>query len=204
VEKIKLEILGLSASHSQSGSFALVLGEETGTRRLPIIIGMFEAQAIAIEMEQITSNRPMTHDLFKTFASHFDIDLLEIVISDLKEGVFYARIVCSFADGSNYVELDARPSDAVAIGIRFGVPIYAYESVLKEAGIELDDIEDEEERRRKPSKKKAKVAKEVSKNFDEVLESKTVDQLEDLMQAAIEAEDYERAAKIRDEINKRK
>ena len=150
MEKKRLEILGLSASHQQSsGSFALVLGEEIGERRLPIIIGMFEAQAIALEMEQISSNRPMTHDLFKSFAKSFEIEIKEIIISDLREGVFYARIVCSFGDGTGYTELDARPSDAIAIGIRFNAPIYAYEPVLKEAGIVLSDVEAEEQGIRK-------------------------------------------------------
>jgi len=202
LDKIKLEILGLSASHSQSGSFALVLGEETGTRRLPIIIGMFEAQAIAIEMEKIISKRPMTHDLFKSFALSFDIDVYEVIISDLKEGVFYAKIICSFADGSNYIELDARPSDAVAIGIRFGVPIYAYNSVLKEAGIELSDVEEELESLE--PLEDAFAESEGNSDFKESdLKRKSVVDLETLMQAAIDAEDYEQAAKIRDEIQKR-
>ncbi len=202
MDKIKLEILGLSASHSQSGSFALVLGEETGTRRLPIIIGMFEAQAIAIEMEKIISKRPMTHDLFKSFALSFDIDVYEVIISDLKEGVFYAKIICSFADGSNYIELDARPSDAVAIGIRFGVPIYAYNSVLKEAGIELSDVEEELESLE--PLEDAFAESEGNSDFKESdLKRKSVVDLETLMQAAIDAEDYEQAAKIRDEIQKR-
>jgi bifunctional DNase/RNase len=142
VDKIKLEILGLSSSQSQSGSFALVLGEERGNRRLPIIIGMFEAQAIAIEIEKIVPNRPMTHDLFKSFAQSFRFSVLEIIISDLREGVFYAKIVCT--DGTRKVEVDARPSDAIAIGLRFGVPIYTFEPILSEAGIVLTDADEEE------------------------------------------------------------
>ena len=130
MQKIKLEILGLSASQSQSNSFALVLGEETGYRRLPIIIGMFEAQAIAIEIEKIIPNRPMTHDLFKSFAQFFDFEIEEIIISDLREGVFFSKIVCT--DGLKKVEIDARPSDAIAIGLRFGVSIYTYENILSE------------------------------------------------------------------------
>ena len=120
MDKIKLEILGLSPSQSQSGSFALVLGEEYGNRRLPIIIGMFEAQAIAIEIEKIVPNRPMTHDLFKQFAEKFKFTVREIMISDLREGIFFAKIVCS--DGVRETIIDARPSDAIAIGIRFSVP----------------------------------------------------------------------------------
>ena len=137
MEKLKLEILGLSSSQSQTGSFALVLGEVKGSRRLPIIIGMFEAQAIAIEIEKIIPNRPMTHDLFKSFASSFDYSVDEIVISDLKEGVFFAKIVCN--NGTNKVEVDARPSDAIAIGLRFNAPIFTYESILSEAGIVLTE-----------------------------------------------------------------
>jgi bifunctional DNase/RNase len=137
VDKIKLEILGLSSSQSQAGSFALVLGEESGNRRLPIIIGMFEAQAIAIEIEKIIPNRPMTHDLFKSFAHSFDYEVEQIVISDLKEGVFFAKIVCT--NGDKTLEIDARPSDAIAIGLRFDAPIYTYETILAEAGIVLTD-----------------------------------------------------------------
>jgi len=205
VDKVKLEILGLSASHSQSGSFALVLGEEYGNRRLPIIIGMFEAQAIAIEMEKIVSNRPMTHDLFKTFAESFDVNLHEIVISDLREGVFYAKIVCSFNDGSNYIELDARPSDAVAIALRFDVPIYAFETVLSEAGIVLSE-EDEEEGTKSAAKERKKQKKEKKIKpaaFNEELSKISNEKLQSMMESAIAKEDYENAARIRDELNKR-
>jgi hypothetical protein len=198
VEKIRLEILGLSASHSQSGSFALVLGEELGDRRLPIIIGMFEAQAIAVEMEKITSNRPMTHDLFKSFAGQFDIEILEIIISHLREGVFYAQIICQFRDGSRRVELDARPSDAIAIGLRFGVPLYAYESVMKEAGVVLDEIAPGEEKRGPGTVVSAEAAAKPA-SLSEI----GTEQLQEMMQQAIEQEDYERAAKIRDELGRR-
>ena len=133
LKKIKLEILGLSSSQSQTGSFALVLGEAEGNRRLPIIIGMFEAQAIAIEIEKIVPNRPMTHDLFKSFANSFHFHVEEIVISDLKEGVFFAKIVCT--DGLKKTEVDARPSDAIAVGLRFDAPIFTFENILAEAGI---------------------------------------------------------------------
>jgi uncharacterized protein len=143
VKKIQLEILGLSSSQSQTGSFALVLGERDGNRRLPIIIGMFEAQSIAIQIEKINPNRPLTHDLFKTFAEQMSVNITEILISDLKEGVFYSKIMCT--DGEKEFELDARPSDAIAIGLRFGVPIYTVESVLSEAGIILSDLEEEED-----------------------------------------------------------
>jgi bifunctional DNase/RNase len=200
LKKIKLEILGLSSSQSQTGSFALVLGEADGNRRLPIIIGMFEAQAIAIEIEKIVPNRPMTHDLFKAFANAFHFHVEEIVISDLKEGVFFAKIVCS--DGLKKSEVDARPSDAIAVGLRFDAPIYTFENILAEAGIVLTDEEDEEEKTETKAEKKVKVKKETSKKGDDY-KSYSVEKLNDLLKDAIEKEDYERAAKLRDELGKR-
>jgi len=201
LKKIKLEILGLSSSQSQTGSFALVLGETEGNRRLPIIIGMFEAQAIAIEIEKIIPNRPMTHDLFKSFANSFHFHVEEIVISDLKEGVFFAKIVCS--DGLKKTEIDARPSDAIAIGLRFDSSIYTYESILAEAGIVLTDQEEEEKVEPK-AETKARVKKESSKKAGaEDYKNYSVEKLNDLLKDAIDKEDYERAAKIRDELSKR-
>ncbi len=204
LKKIKLEILGLSSSQSQTGSFALVLGETGGNRRLPIIIGMFEAQAIAIEIEKIVPNRPMTHDLFKSFASTFHFHVEEIVISDLKEGVFFAKIVCT--DGLKKTEIDARPSDAIAVGLRFDAPIFTYENILAEAGIVLTDEEEEEEKDEKEKdekpESKVKVKKETTKKGDDY-KSYTVEKLNELLKAAIDKEDYEKAAKIRDELGKR-
>ena len=200
MDKIKLEILGLSSSQSQSGSFALVLGEKPGKRRLPIIIGMFEAQAIAIEIEKIIPNRPMTHDLFKSFAGSFNFNIKEIVISDLKEGVFFAKIICEGEFDS--IEIDSRPSDAIAIGLRFNAPIYTYESILSEAGIELtDEIEDEGELDKELEKIKPK--KESQSSQSGKLKDASIDKLKELLDQALEEEDYEKAAKIRDEINKR-
>ena len=195
VDKIKLEILGLSPSSSQTGSFALVLGEEYGPRRLPIIIGMFEAQAIAIEIEKIEPNRPMTHDLFKSFARTFHYTITEISITDIKEGVFFAKIHCS--DGIKDTFVDARPSDAIAIGLRFNVPIYTYENVLSEAGISIneagkDDLMDDIEEDAKPKK-----------SFGELLKENPVDVLNTMLKEALNNEDYEKAAKIRDEIDRR-
>lgn len=194
MDKIKIEILGLSSSQSQtSGSFALVLGEVDGERRLPIIIGMFEAQAIALEIEKIVPNRPMTHDLFKSFAVGFGFEIEHIIISDLKEGVFFAKIVCS--DGIKTVDIDARPSDAIAIGIRFSVPFYTYEKVLSEAGIILTDdeeIDDELEDEVLTDKPKG-----------DRLQDYSLDKLQKMLDEALGNEDYERAAKIRDEMNKR-
>ena len=199
MDKIKLEILGLSSSQSQSGSFALVLGESPGNRRLPIIIGMFEAQAIAIEIEKIIPNRPMTHDLFKSFAHNFNFSIREIIISDLKEGVFFAKIVCE--DEARTLEIDSRPSDAIAIGLRFNAPIFTYESILAEAGIVLtEESEEDQDFKKELSKPEGKSSKGGE---PERLKDFTVDKLKKLLDDAIEKEDYERAAKIRDEMNRR-
>ena len=195
MEKIKLEILGLSPSSSQTGSFALVLGEEYGPRRLPIIIGMFEAQAIAIEIEKIEPNRPMTHDLFKSFARTFHYSVSEISITDIKEGVFFAKIHCS--DGIKDTFVDARPSDAIAIGLRFNVPIYTYENVLSEAGISInestkDDLMESFDDEAKPQK-----------SFGELLKENPVEVLNTMLKEALANEEYEKAAKIRDELDRR-
>ncbi|MFM9840801.1 MAG: bifunctional nuclease domain-containing protein [Cyclobacteriaceae bacterium] len=201
MKKIKLEILGLSSSQSQTGSFALVLGEVGGNRRLPIIIGMFEAQAIAIEIEKIIPNRPMTHDLFKSFANSFHFHVEEIIISDLKEGVFFAKIICS--DGLKKMEVDARPSDAIAIGLRFDAIIYTYETILAEAGIVLTDQDEDEEKVETKQEPKAKAKKENVKKSSEDYKNYNVDKLKELLKDALDKEDYERAAKIRDELGKR-
>ncbi|PRY14402.1 hypothetical protein CLV24_104214 [Pontibacter ummariensis] len=200
MEKIQLEILGLSSSQSQTGSFALVLGEREGNRRLPIIIGMFEAQSIAIQIEKINPNRPLTHDLFKTFAEQMDVSITEILISDLKEGVFYSKIMCT--DGTKDFELDSRPSDAIAIGLRFGVPIYTVESVLSEAGIVLSDLEEEEDENDEMTVKSSS-STTPSSTAKESLSQTSTDELNKMLNDALDKEDYERAAKIRDELNKR-
>lgn len=193
MDKVKIEILGLSSSQSQtSGSFALVLGEAVGERKLPIIIGMFEAQAIALEIERITPNRPMTHDLFKSFAHGFEFHIKEVIISELREGVFFAKIVCVSAEKE--VEIDARPSDAIAIGIRFGASFYTYEKVLAEAGIILTDEEDAEEMDEQMT---------VEKPDREQIQDYSPDRLRALLDEALHNEDYEKAAKIRDEMNRR-
>lgn len=197
MEKIKLEIIGLSSSHAQSGSFALVLGEHKGSRRLPIIIGMFEAQAIAIEIEKIAPNRPMTHDLFKSFAGHFNIKVHEIYISDLKEGVFFARIICEDQNGKS-VEIDARPSDAIAIGIRFDADIYTNIAVMEEAGIVVTDEFEEELDTVSVSSEE----KKPSESSDS-LKDQTFEKLTSMLDESLKNEDYEKAAKIRDELNRR-
>ena len=187
-KKIKLEILGLSSGKSDSGSFALVLGESKGKRRLPIIIGIFEAQAIAMEIEKVVPNRPMTHDLFKHFSLKFDFKIKEIFISDIKEGVFYSKIVCF--NSKKEIFIDSRPSDAIAIALRFKVDIFASEKVLSEAGIILDDDD--------PNKENI-IDKSKSKSFKDM----NIKELNKLLEKNISSENYEVAAEIRDEINKR-
>ena len=203
MKKIQLEILGLSSSQSQSGSFALILGEKTGNRRLPIIIGMFEAQSIAIQIEKISPNRPLTHDLFKSFAEQVHVAILEVIISDLKEGVFYSKIVCS--DGATTFELDARPSDAIAIGLRFGVPIYTVESVLGEAGIILsEEDENAEDTDDDEDDEVGATGEKTPAEPREPTGQVSMEELSKMLAQALEKEDYEKAAKIRDELNKRK
>ncbi|GAB3657025.1 bifunctional nuclease family protein [Echinicola sediminis] len=196
---VELEILGLSSNHSQSGSFTLVMGETTGTRRLPIVIGMFEAQAIAIEIEKIVPNRPMTHDLFKSFASNFNFAVDYILVSDMREGVFYAKIVCK--DNNKTVEIDARPSDAIAIAVRFNAPIYCEKKVMSEAAIEFNE-EDEAKSESSGSSQKPKSSPAKSQQ-QEALKDYSLEKLNQMLEKAISSEDYERAARIRDEINRR-
>lgn len=193
MEKVKLEIIGLSYSQTQSGAYALVLAEAGGKRRLPIIIGGFEAQAIAIELEKMTPTRPLTHDLFKSFAVAFSINVKEVVIYNLVEGIFYSKLICE-REGQ-ITEIDARTSDAIAIGVRFNCPVYTFESILASAGILLDENsadndfnfgEEEEE------------AEKV-----ESTEELSVQELETQLNTALENEDYELASKLRDLINKK-
>jgi hypothetical protein len=193
MEKVKLEIVGLSYSQTQSGAYALVLAETGGKRSLPIIIGGFEAQAIAIELEKMTPTRPLTHDLFKSFAQSFQIEVVEVIIYNLVEGVFYAKLICS-KDGK-FSEIDARTSDAIALGVRFKCPIYTYENILESAGILLD--ENAELQQETPSS-------EVSTTTSEKpATTYNVEELEQQLLDAIENEDYELASRLRDEINKR-
>jgi uncharacterized protein len=195
VKKVKLEIVGLSYSQTQTGAYALVLGESKGKRRLPIIIGGFEAQAIAIELEKMTPSRPLTHDLFKSFAEGFDISVSEVLIYNLVEGIFFAKIVCS--NGEKNVEIDARTSDAIAVAVRFNCPINTFEFILSQAGIILDD--------------EAINAAGEGSNLEDLVEAdvndylkKSTEELKQLLDAALADEDYEKASRIRDEINNRK
>jgi len=192
MEKVKLEIVGLSYSQTQSGAYALVLAEENGTRRLPIIIGGFEAQAIAIELEKMTPTRPLTHDLFKNFALAYDIAVQEILIYNLVEGIFYAKLVCD-RQGEK-IEIDARTSDAIAIGVRFNCPVFTYETILSSAGIQLDETD---EFSSSPALEESESDKPKGYN------SMTLEELEVKLDEALSNEDYELASKIRDEINRR-
>ena len=195
MEKIKLDIVGLSYSQTQSGAYALVLGESSGKRRLPIIIGGFEAQAIAIELEQMTPSRPLTHDLFKNFADEFDIHIQEVIIYNLVEGIFFAKLICE-KDGKE-IEIDSRTSDAIALAVRFECNIYTYEFVLSSAGIILDDEElDEGEGVEEEIK--------IEEITNSPVERMTLTELNQQLKEAIENEDYEAASNIRDEINRRK
>ena len=195
MEKIKLDIAGLSYSQTQSGAYALVLSEVIGKRRLPIIIGGFEAQAIAIELEKMTPSRPLTHDLFKNFADNFKINLVEVIIYNLVEGIFFAKLICD-QEGKE-VEIDSRTSDAIALAVRFESPIYTYEFVLKSAGIILDD----EEFSNTDEISNEINLEEITKNPTERL---TLAELKKQLKQSIENEDYEAASRFRDEINKRK
>lgn len=202
MKKIKLDISGLSYSQTQSGAYALVLGESNGKRRLPIIIGGFEAQAIAIELEKMAPSRPLTHDLFKAFAESFSISVKEVVIYNLVEGIFYAKLICQ-QDGANDVEVDARTSDAIALAVRFNCPIYTYEFILSSAGILIDDDQG-------ASKEDTSLAAEASETSTveidkgDELSRKSKDELKEMLKSAIEDEAYEKAGRIRDELAKRK
>ena len=191
MQKVELEIVALSHSITQSNSYAVVLGEVNGTRKLPIVIGGFEAQAIAIELEALKPPRPLTHDLFVNFAMAFKIDLIEVNIHRLEEGIFYSELLCD--NGSSRIKIDARTSDAVALAIRFGSPIYTTEEIMNKAGIILP-VED----RIRTDKSKTPDVKDVSKFTNNSLK-----ELKELLDKAINNEDYEEASRIRDEIKRR-
>lgn len=196
MKKIKLDIVGLSYSQTQSGAYALVLGEVSGRRRLPIIIGGFEAQAIAIEIEKMTPSRPLTHDLFKSFAQAFHVNMVEVIIYNLVDGIFYAKLMCN--DGKKTIEIDARTSDAIALAVRFECPIYTYEFILTSAGIVIEgnDFVFLENIEATAEEKVATSSSNFTALSDEELKIK--------LQEALTEEAYERAARIRDEISRRK
>jgi bifunctional DNase/RNase len=195
MKKVELDIVALSHSVTQSHNYAVVLGEQEGSRRLPIVIGGFEAQAIAVAMERMTPNRPLTHDLFKNTLETFDIELKEVIINNLLDGIFYARLVC--VKGGDIIEIDSRTSDALAMAVRFDCPIYTYEFILDAAGVVLEDQEDEEAEAMAPA------ATKRPKN-PATLSTQSLEELNQMLDEVLEKEDYEQAAKIRDEINRRK
>jgi len=191
MKKIELEIVALSHSITQSNSYAVVLGEVNGLRRLPIVIGGFEAQAIAVALEKMKPTRPLTHDLMKNFMLAFNVELHEVIISDLQEGIFYSKLLCS--NDADTVEIDSRTSDALALAVRFGCPIYIYENIFDIAGVENPEKIIGEE---KPSAS-------VSTEHDD-LKKLDLEELERLLNEVLENEDYIKAIAIRDEINSRK
>ncbi len=195
MKKIELEIVALSHSITQTHSYAVVLGEVSGLRRLPIVIGGFEAQAIAVALERMQPSRPLTHDLMKNFMNAFNVELMEIIINDLQEGIFYSKLVC--INEHDTIEIDSRTSDALALAVRFGCPIYTFDNILESAGILMEDS----------NKKKGDVAVEQTVgavSSKENLHSLSVDELQILLNEVLEQEDYLRAISIRDELNKRK
>lgn len=197
MKKVKLNILGLSYSQTQTGAYALVLSEAEGTRRIPIIIGAVEAQAIAIQLEGLKPPRPLTHDLFLNVALAFNIEIKEVLIHKLEEGIFYAEIVCE--QNKNRIRVDSRTSDAIALALRFECPIYTTEEIIEKAGIIMEFEEGGEENENVESND-PKEGTPVRINYVEY----TLEELNELLDAAISEEDYEKASQIRDEINKRK
>jgi len=190
MKKIDLEIVALSHSVTQSHNYAVVLGERAGNRRLPIVIGGFEAQAIAVAMERMIPNRPLTHDLFKNTLDTFDVELKEVVINNLLDGIFYAQLVCA-RDGNEFV-IDSRTSDAIAMAVRFKSPIYTFDFIMEQAGVILDDSQEEETT--------SIISQEATSDSLENLSEKALNKL---LEEVLENEDYERAAVIRDELKKR-
>ncbi len=198
MKKIEMEIVALSHSITQTHSYAVVLGEVNGLRRLPIVIGGFEAQAIAVALEKMQPSRPLTHDLMKNFMTAFSINLHEIIICDLQEGIFYSKLVCS--TDNDTIEIDSRTSDAIALAVRFGCPVYTYENILESAGILM---EDNAATGKKKKGKQEIMVEEESSTGNEDLKTMTLDDLNNLLNEVLDTEDYLRAIAIRDEINSR-
>jgi len=194
MKRVKLKVMGISYSQTQSGAYALILIEENGERRIPIIIGGFEAQAIVIKLENLDPPRPLTHDLFKKFADEFNISVVEVVISKLEEGVFFSKLICN--NGVKEYSIDSRTSDAVAIALRFGCPIFIEEEILEKAGITISQTD--------VVNPKANEADSIFETENSKFESYSDEELYKLIDDAVKTEDYERAASVRDEIEKRK
>lgn len=194
MKRVKLKVMGISYSQTQSGAYALILIEENGDRRIPIIIGGFEAQAIVIKLENLDPPRPLTHDLFKKFADEFNISVIEVMIYKLEEGVFFSKLVCN--NGEKEYSIDSRTSDAVALALRFGCPIYITEEILNKAGITVN-----------PTDSEISSVNEVESFFEPdktKYDTYSDEELYKMIDEAIKTEDYERAASLRDEIDKRK
>ncbi len=194
MKRVKLKVMGISYSQTQSGAYALILLEEKGDRRIPIIIGGFEAQAIVIKLENLDPPRPLTHDLFKKFADEFNISVIEVMIYKLEEGVFFSKLVCN--NGEKEYSIDSRTSDAVAIALRFGCPIFITEDILEKAGITIN-----------PADSETPQTSDIDNIFEpenNKYDSYTDEELYKIIDEAVKTEDYERAASVRDEIEKRK
>jgi bifunctional DNase/RNase len=190
MQKIELEIVALSHSITQSNSYAVILGEVNGLRRLPIVIGGFEAQAIAVALENMHPSRPLTHDLMKNFMTAFNLQLQEVYICDLQEGIFYSKLVCF--NSNDTIEIDSRTSDALALAVRFGCPVYVYEHILDQAGLTNEKSD------------KVDMPATITKTTDRSdLAKLSLAELNQLLTEVLEQEDYIRAIDIRDEINKR-
>ncbi|MFI5134593.1 MAG: bifunctional nuclease domain-containing protein [Chitinophagales bacterium] len=200
MRKIEMEIVALTHSITQSHSYAVVLGEVSGIRRLPIVIGGFEAQAIAVALEKMNPTRPLTHDLIKNLCQSFNVEVKEVIINNLLDGIFYSQLICRH--GNELVEIDSRTSDALALAVRFECPIYTYEFILDSAGLVMEENMKEEKlevKERKPEKKSAPINIKTSD-----LGSYSVQELNSLLQSLLEKEDYEQAIAVRDEISRRK
>ena len=191
MEKVELRFLRITYSHTHAGAYALILGEVDGDRRLPIIVGAAEAQAIAIQVEHIKPARPMTHDLFKSLAESLDVRMKEVLISDLVEGIFHARLILE--QGGDTIEIDARSSDAIALALRFGCPIFSFEYIMSAAGLTVED--EPEDSSEEEDREEGQLVKPIGNS--------SLDELKEMLDDALDQEDYERASQLRDEIKRR-
>lgn len=191
MEKVELRFLRIAYSHTHAGAYALILGEVEGDRRLPIIVGAAEAQAIAIQVEHIKPARPMTHDLFKSLAESLDVRMKEVLIGDLVEGIFHARLILE--QGGDTIEIDARSSDAIALALRFGCPIFSFEFIMSAAGLTVED--EPEDSSEEEDREEGQLVKPIGNS--------SLDELKEMLDDALDQEDYERASQLRDEIERR-
>ena len=201
MSKIKLNVLGISYSQTQSGAYALVLTEEEGDRRIPIIVGGFEAQSIAIQLEGLKPPRPLTHDLFMNFARSFHIDLLEVNIYKLEEGVFYSKLLCD--NGDQKISIDTRTSDAIALALRFKCPIFTTEEIMERAGIVLEFGSEEKSSGITHDNPMTDTSPGAGKDTTEEFKEFSTEELNEMLKEAVGKEDYERASMIRDELDRR-